>query len=47
MNSTNDLAAALQEDGIDPSEAAIARLDCQITELAEVLVDYFLSTNPK
>jgi hypothetical protein len=44
MNSTDDLVEALQEDGFDPSESALAWLDAKISELAEVLVDYYLSS---
>ena len=45
MNSTDDLVAALQEEGIDPSQCALTWLDAQITELAELLVDFYLSSD--
>ncbi len=40
-----DLIQALLEEGIEPSEAEIARLDDQITELAEILLDYLCPNN--
>jgi hypothetical protein len=36
----DDLVQALLEEGIDPSATEIARLDDQITELVEILLDY-------
>lgn len=44
MDSTEDLIEALQEDGVDPSESALTWLDSQITELAELLVNFYLSS---
>jgi hypothetical protein len=44
-NSTDDLIDALREDDLDPSESALTLLDAQITELAEVLVDFYLSSD--
>jgi hypothetical protein len=41
----DDLIRALLEEGIEPSETEIARLDDQITELAEILLDYLRPNN--
>ncbi len=45
MKPADLLVAALDEDGIDPTEAAVEYLDGQISELAEVLVEYFQSSD--
>lgn len=41
MENDQDLIQALRQDGIEPTEEEIAKLDAQITALAEFLIDLF------
>ena len=40
MSGNDDLIDALIEEGIVPTDEAMAKLDCDITELALILVEY-------
>ena len=37
----SDLILALMQDGIEPTPEAVLKLDADITELAELLVDWY------
>lgn len=41
MTHRERLVSALEHCGIEPTEAEIAKLDGQLSELAKVLVDYY------
>ena len=47
MKHKEALIKALLQDGIEPTDQAVASLDAQITELAEILVDYWILKTSK
>jgi hypothetical protein len=47
MEYIQDLIEILREDGIEPTDVTLARLDAQITDLAEILVDYWIYEKKK
>jgi hypothetical protein len=42
MEDRDILIEALREDGREPTEDQIVRLDADLTKLAQILIDYFI-----
>jgi len=42
MQDLDILIETLREDGTEPTEEAIARLDADLTKVTQILIDYFM-----